>query len=53
MAAPSILFTKARYIVVAVALETSLHFYNGIIGFVNEDLRFLQKAVSIQLLDRH
>ena len=48
-----ILLAEARYMAVAVAFETSLHFCGGIIGFTNEDLRFLQKAISIQLLGRY
>ena len=51
--APGILLVETRYIAVAIVFEASLHFYGGIIGFANEDLRFLQKAISIQLLGRH
>ena len=41
MAAPGILLVETRYIAVAIAFETSLHLYGGIIGFVDKDLRFL------------
>ena len=41
MAAPGILLIETRYLAVAIALETSLHLYSKIMGFVDEDLRFL------------
>jgi hypothetical protein len=41
MAVSGILFAKARYMAVAVAFEASLHLCGKIIGFANEDLRFL------------
>jgi hypothetical protein len=41
VAVPGILLAKARYMAVAVALEVSLYFCGGIMGFVDEDLRFL------------
>ena len=41
IAVSGILLVETRYIAVAVAFEASLHLYGGIIGFVDEDLRFL------------
>ena len=47
MAAFGILLVKARYMAIAVTFEASLYLYGGIMGFVDKDLRFLQKAISI------
>jgi hypothetical protein len=53
VATSGILLAETRYMAIAIAFEASLYLCGGIMGFVDEDLRFLQEAISIQLLGRH